>query len=80
MNITLIIYKIFRVTNFAGPKMKSRITKFVIWKNCLHISRIFTYFAYRLHIIRLYNLMFDAAKLLKISDMCNFYVIILLKI
>lgn len=29
----LIERKSFRVTNFAEPKMKSRITKFVIWKS-----------------------------------------------
>ena len=31
--ICVFVYEfLFRVTNFAGPKMKSRITKFVIWK------------------------------------------------
>lgn len=46
----------------------------------LHISRNLTNFVYKLHITRLYNLNVRYSKLLKICDICNFFLYILFNI
>ena len=45
-------------------------------ENSLHISRNLTNFVYKLHITRLYNLKVEHSKLLKICDICNFFLYI----
>ena len=49
-------------------------------ENSLHISRNLTNFVYKLHITRLYNLKIENSKLLKIFDICNFFLCIFLTI
>lgn len=41
-------------------------------ENWFHISKNFTNFVYKLHIIRIYNLKIGPFKLLIICNMCNF--------